>query len=34
VQRRCPSCNRVFEPMEISHYLCDDCEGGGHAGRL
>jgi hypothetical protein len=31
VQRRCLSCNRIFEPMEISHYLCDDCESGNSA---
>jgi hypothetical protein len=33
VRRRCPSCNQIFEPAEVSHHLCDDCEGGGHAGR-
>jgi hypothetical protein len=33
LKRRCPSCNQIFEPAEVSHYLCDDCEGGGHAGR-
>jgi hypothetical protein len=33
VRRRCPSCNQIFEPAEISHHLCDDCEGGCHAGR-
>jgi hypothetical protein len=33
LRRRCPSCNQVFEPAEVSHYLCDDCEGRGHAGR-
>jgi hypothetical protein len=32
VQRRCPSCNRIFEPMEISHHLCDDCESSNYAG--
>jgi hypothetical protein len=32
VQRRCPSCNRIFEPIEISQYLCDDCESGRNAG--
>jgi hypothetical protein len=26
MRRRCPSCNRIFEPMEINHYLCDYCE--------
>jgi hypothetical protein len=33
MQRRCPSCNRIFKPEEISHYLCDDCETGSHAAR-
>jgi hypothetical protein len=33
LRRRCPSCNQVFEPAEVSQYLCDDCEGRGHAGR-
>src|SRR5262245_6397002 len=31
VQRRCPFCNRIFEPMAIDHYLCDDCEHGNSA---
>lgn len=33
VKRRCPSCNGIFEPTEVNHYLCDDCEDSRYAGR-
>jgi hypothetical protein len=33
LRRRCPSCNQIFEPAEVSQYLCDDCESGNHAVR-
>jgi hypothetical protein len=32
LRRRCPSCNQVFEPAELSQYLCDDCESSNYAG--
>jgi hypothetical protein len=32
MKRRCPSCNRVFEPTQINHYICDDCESCNFAG--
>jgi hypothetical protein len=25
LKRRCPSCNQIFEPTGISHYVCEDC---------
>jgi hypothetical protein len=33
LRRRCPSCNQIFEPAEVSQYLCDNCESGNHAVR-
>jgi hypothetical protein len=32
LRRRCPSCNQVFEPAELSQYLCGDCESSSYAG--
>jgi hypothetical protein len=32
LRRRCPSCNQIFEPAEVSQYLCDDCENSNYAG--
>jgi hypothetical protein len=31
MQRRCLSCNRIFEPAEISQPFCNDCEYGNSA---
>jgi hypothetical protein len=31
MNRRCPSCNQIFEPAEVTHYLCDDCENSSYA---
>jgi hypothetical protein len=33
MQRRCPSCNQIFEPAEVSHYLCDSCDNGSYAAK-
>jgi hypothetical protein len=32
LRRRCPSCNQIFEPAEVSQHLCDDCESSNYAG--
>jgi hypothetical protein len=31
MQRRCLSCKRIYEPAEISHPFCNDCEYGNSA---
>jgi hypothetical protein len=31
LKRRCPACNQVFQPTEVNHVLCDDCEYGNSA---
>jgi hypothetical protein len=31
IRRRCLSCNRIFEPAEVSHPFCNDCEYGNSA---
>jgi hypothetical protein len=33
MKRRCPACNQIFEPANLSDYICDDCESSDHAGR-
>jgi hypothetical protein len=33
MQRRCPSCNQIFEPTQVNHYLCDSCESSSYVAK-